>query len=152
MITRREFLGAAALPAFAAWNPLPAAAQSPPREADITPLLDKLAGGKPIMAGRVQITLPAFADNGQSVPLTVSVAAGEGPVKSLHVFAPRNPRPNIVNFHFGPKAGKAMVTTRIRLAGTQTLRVIAAFADGSFGSAASYVEVTASACLDQSAA
>ncbi|MBI3715555.1 MAG: hypothetical protein HY255_06145 [Betaproteobacteria bacterium] len=72
-------------------------------------------------------------------------------MKSLHLFAPRNPRPNIANFHFGPRSGKPAVTTRIRLAGTQTLRVIAAFADGSFGSATAPVEVTASACLDMTA-
>ena len=145
---RRSFLTIAALPVLSA---LPAQAQSNRFEADIGPLIEKLTAGKPVAAGRVQFTLPAFAENGQSVPVTISVAASEGAVKSLHLFAPRNPRPNIANFYFGPRSGKPAVTTRIRLAGTQTLRVIAVFADGSFGSATAPVEVTASACLDMTA-
>jgi len=148
MTDRRTFLAFAALPALSAQ---PAPAQSNRFEADIGPLIEKLTGGKPVATGRVQLTVPAFAENGQSVPVTISVAASEGAVKSLHLFAPRNPRPNIANFHFGPRSGKAAITTRIRLAGTQTLRVIALFTDGSFGSATAPVEVTASACLDMTA-
>ncbi len=145
---RRNFLHA--LPALAALPALPVAAQLNRFDVDITPLINKVTGGAPAPEGRVQLTVPQFAENGQSVPVTLAVAASEGVVKSLHFFAPRNPRPNIANFRFGPRAGKFTVNTRVRLAGTQTLRVIAAFADGSFGSATAPVEVTASACLDQS--
>ncbi len=153
MNTRRHFLHLATFPAFptiAGLTTLGAAAQSLRPEPDISPLIEKLTGGKTVTEGRVQITLPMFAENGQSVPLTIAAAPGESPVKSLHVFAPRNPRPNIANFFFGPRAGKPVVNTRIRLAGSQTVRVIAVFADGGFGSGSAAVEVTASACLDQS--
>ncbi len=151
MNARRHFLRMASLPAaLPGVAALQAGAQTLIAEPDITPLIEKLTGGKTVTEGRVKITLPVFAENGQSVPLTIAAAPGEAQVKSLHVFAPRNPRPNIANFFFGPRAGKASVNTRIRLAGSQTLRVIAVFADGSFGSARAAVEVTASACLDQS--
>lgn len=162
--TRRQFLGRSAAlttaPALTGWSALavfsalpagPAAAQIPATapskfEADITPLLNQLSGGKAIVPGRVQIDIPPLAENGQSVTLHINVP--NGAVKSVHIFAPRNPRPNIGNFFFGPKSANAEITTRIRLGGTQTLMVVAAFADGTFGSASAPVEVTSSACLD----
>jgi sulfur-oxidizing protein SoxY len=147
---RRNFLHA--LPALATLPTIPAMAQLHPQasrlDPDITPLIETITGGAPAPEGRVRLTIPQFAENGQSVPVTLAVT--DGAVKSLHLFAPRNPRPNIANFHFGPRAGTIAVNTRVRLAGTQTLRVICAFADGSFAGASAPVEVTASACLDQS--
>ncbi|HEX9390912.1 MAG TPA: thiosulfate oxidation carrier protein SoxY [Usitatibacteraceae bacterium] len=150
-LPRRIFLQGTAVLAIA--NMLPAQAQNARFEADITPLLNTLSGGKPIVPGRVKMEIPLLVENGQAVALRVSVPdAATGSVISLHVFAPRNPRPNVANVFFGSASGKPEVVTRVRLGGTQTLVAVAAFSDGSFASANAPVEVTSSACLDMSAA
>ncbi len=155
LATRRAFLRGTAAVALA--NILPAQAQvQAPRstfEADITPLLNALSGGKTIVPGRVQMEIPLLVENGQAVALKVSVPdAAPGSVLSLHIFAPRNPRPNVANVFFGSASGKPELITRVRLGGTQTLVAVAAFSDGSFASTNAPVEVTSSACLDLSAA
>ena len=150
---RRAFLRGAAAIAVANALPVMAQAQAPGSrfEADITPLLSTLSGGKPIVPGRVQMEIPLLVENGQAVALRVSVPdAAAGSVKSIHVFAPRNPRANVANFFFGSASGKPEIITRVRLGGTQTLQAVAAFTDGSFASASAPVEVTSSACLDLS--
>ena len=153
---RRVFLKGAAALALASAGMHGASAQmqfQPQRfEADITPLLNALSGGKPIVPGRVQMEIPLLVENGQAVAFRVFVPdAAPGSVKSLHVFAPRNPRANIANVFFGSASGKPELITRVRLGGTQTLIAVAAFSDGSFASASAPVEVTSSACLDLSA-
>ena len=56
-------------------------------------------------------------------------------VKSIHVFNEKNPQPNIGNFYLGPRAGRAQISTRIRLADSQKIVAIAQLSDGSFWSA-----------------
>lgn len=122
----------------------------PPK--DIRPDIAKLTGGATVKAGRVKLELPALAENGNSVPFTVRVESpmtASDYVKSVHVFAERNPRPLVVTFHFQPDAGRAEVATRIRLAGTQRVLAIASLSDGSFWSGQVNVVVTAAACLDE---
>src|SRR3982750_778676 len=85
-------------------------------------MIVKLTGGKIVNEGRVKLELPLLADNGNSVSLKVSVESPMTPadyVKSIHLYGPKNPRPNIANFYLGPRAGRAQVTTRVRLGGTQ---------------------------------
>ena len=56
--------------------------------------------------------------------------APEDHVKSIHVFNEKNPQPNIGNFYLGPQAGRAQVSTRIRLADSQKVVAIAKLSDG----------------------
>ena len=56
----------------------------------------------------------------------------------------------VATFHFGPAAGRAEVATRVRLAGTQTVRVLAALSGGRFRLLEQEVLVTSAACLDES--
>ena len=152
--SRRYFLQGATALAVASVVPAKVNAQVPGSrfEADITPLLNTLSGGKPIVPGRVLMEIPLLVENGQAVTVHLSVPdAAAGSVKSLHVFAPRNPRANVANFFFASAAAAPDVITRLRLAGTQTLVAVAAFSDGSFASTTAPVEVTSSACLDLSA-
>ena len=84
--------------------------------------------------------------------MTVSVAhpmAPEDHVKSIHVFNEKNPQPNIGNFYFGPQAGRAQVSTRIRLADSQKVVAIAKLSDGTFWSASVDVVVTLAACTEE---
>ncbi len=148
---RRPFLGllAALIPLANIRN---ASAQNflPPQ--DLRPFIDKLTGGAPVRAGRVTMEMPAIAENGNSIPFTLRVTSPmtrADHVKSVHIFAPRNPRPQVATFHFDPHAGKAEVTTRVRLAGTQKIIAIAALSDGSFWSGEVNIVVTAAACLDE---
>ena len=67
---------------------------------------------------------------------------------SIHVFNEKNPQPNIGNFQLGPRAGRAQVSTRIRLADTQKVVAIAKMTDGSFWSASVDVIVTLAACIE----
>ena len=102
--------------------------------------------------GKVKLDVPPLVENGNTVPMTVSVdhpMAPEDHVKSIHVFNEKNPQPNIGNFYLGPHAGRAQVSTRIRLADSQKIVAIAKLSDGSFWSASVDVVVTLAACTEE---
>jgi sulfur-oxidizing protein SoxY len=112
----------------------------------------KVVGAARVNPGRVKLDLPPLSENGNAVPLAVSV---ESPmteadhVRAIHVFTEKNPQPDVVSFHLGPRAGRASVATRIRLADTQTVVAISELSDGSFWSASAAVVVTLAACLEE---
>ena len=111
----------------------------------------KVVGPSKVSAGRVKLELPPLSENGNTVPLTVSV---ESPmtaadyVKAIHVFTELNPQPDVASFRLGPRAGRARVATRIRLATTQTVVAVSELSDGSFWSDTAAVVVTLAACLE----
>jgi sulfur-oxidizing protein SoxY len=99
----------------------------------------------------VKLDLPPLIENGNSVPLTVTVQSpmtAADHVKAIHVFTEKNPQPNIISAWLGPRAGRASVTTRARIADTGTVTAIAQLSDGSFWSDRVDVVVTLSACLE----
>ncbi len=131
---------------------LPLHAQQLMPAQDLAPLIRAVVGDAAPKSGRIRITLPQLAENGNSVPLELNVDSPMTEaehVRSLHVFAERNPRPLIASFHLGPHAGRARVTTRIRLAGSQRVVAIAVLSDGSAWSNEVEVVVTSAACLDE---
>ena len=152
MTTRREFLliaaGAAAATA--------ADAQLPPniealRRAALQEAVRKVVGDAPVRRGRVKLDLPPLIDNGNSVPLSVTVETPMTPadhVQAIHVFTEKNPQPNVISAYLGPLAGRAAITTRARIADTGTVVAIAQLSDGSFWSDSVSVVVTLSACLE----
>jgi sulfur-oxidizing protein SoxY len=84
--------------------------------------------------------------------MTVSVdnpMTPENHVKSIHVFNEKNPQPNVGNFYLGPNAGRAQVSTRIRLADSQKITAIAKLSDGSFWSVSVDIIVTLAACTEE---
>ena len=111
----------------------------------------KVAADAPIKRGRVKLEIPPLSENGNSVSCTVTV---ESPmteadhVKAIHVFNEKNPQPNVIGVHLGPRAGKARIDTRIRLSETQTVTAIAQMSDGSFWSDSANVIVTLGACVE----
>jgi sulfur-oxidizing protein SoxY len=152
--TRREFLifAAASLAAPAA-----AEAQLDPnlaatRKAAFQEALRRVVGDAQVRRRRVKLQLPPLIDNGNSVPLSVTV---ESPmteadhVKAIHVLTEKNPLPDVVSVALGPRAGRASLATRMRLADTQTVTAIAQMSDGSFWSDSAEVVVTLSACLEE---
>jgi sulfur-oxidizing protein SoxY len=148
---RRRFLSMlAGLAATPLWPVGKARAQPQPAN-QLDPLIAKLTGGATVNRGRVTVSTPRLADNGHSVPLTVSVTSpmtASDHVRSITLLSERNPRPVMATYHLGPKAGRATVATRVRLNGSQRVLAIAQLSDGSFWSGSAEVEVTESACLD----
>jgi sulfur-oxidizing protein SoxY len=148
---RRAFLVASAHAGAVAiiTRPLTATAQE---VHDIRPILDRILAGARAEEGGIDIGLPALAENGNSIPLTLKVASPMNEtdyVSALHVIAERNPRPVVAVFHLGPWSGRAEIATRIRLAGTQKVTVVAALSGNRFRIARKEVHVTAGACLDE---
>jgi len=114
-------------------------------------LVRDITGGAALTPGRVTIDTPRLADNGHSVPLKVSVdnpMTATNHVRSITLLSPRNPRPLVAKFVLGPHTGRAEISTRVRLNGTQVVLAISQLSDGSFWSGSAEVEVTESACLD----
>lgn len=112
----------------------------------------KVVGDGEVRPGRVKLDVPPLIDNGNAVPLAVSVESpmtAADHVKSIHVFTEKNPQPNVISVYLGPRSGRATLTTRIRLADTQTITAIAEMSDGSYWSASVSVVVTLAACLEE---
>lgn len=151
MTTRRGFL--LAMGSIAASDAL---AQLPPniaaiRQAALDDAVRKVTGGAQVRPGKVKIDIPPLIDNGNTVPLTVTV---ESPmteadhVKAIHVFTEKNPQPFVIGAHIGPRAGRAKLATRARIADTGRVIAVAEMSDGSFWSETVSVVVTLSACLE----
>ena len=99
----------------------------------------------------MKIDLPPLIENGNAVPLVLSCDSpmtAEDHVKAMHVFTEKNPQPNVISIQLGPRAGRASVSTRIRLADSQKVVAIAQMSDGSFWSEEIEVIVTLAACLE----
>jgi sulfur-oxidizing protein SoxY len=97
------------------------------------------------------LTLPKIAETGYSVPLTVSVDSPMTPedyVERLHIVVSGNPEPVAATYHLGIRAGKE-ISTRIRLARTQTVLALAEMSDGTVRSAAASIVVTLGACIEE---
>ncbi len=108
-------------------------------------------GGAPVTTGRVVIDIARLVDNGNAVPVTIRVTSPMSltdRVVALALFNERNPERDVVRVAFGPRAGRAVVSTRIRLATTQKLAAVARMSDGSFHGATVDVLVTLAACIE----
>src|SRR5262245_13927753 len=110
-----------------------------------------IVGKAEVGNGRISIDIPQLVENGNTVPVVVAV---ESPmtatdyVRAIHIFNEKNPQPNVIGIHLGPRAGRARVSTRIRLSDTQKVVVVAELSDGSFWSTSADVIVTLAACLE----
>ena len=110
-----------------------------------------LVGEAAVERGKVKLELPPIVENGNTVPLTVTVDSPMSEadhVTGIHVFNEKNPQPYVAAFGLGPRAGKAVVSTRIRLADSQQVVAIARLNDGSFWSDRTDVVVTLAACAE----
>ena len=119
---------------------------------DVQQAIRRLSGGREPRPGGITLTLPKIAETGNSVPLTVAVDSAMTPddhVQRVHVFVPGNPEPVAATYHLGVRAGKAEISTQIRLARTQTVLALAEMNDGSVRSASASIVVTLGACVDE---
>ncbi|MDF2689492.1 MAG: sulfur oxidation protein SoxY [Microvirga sp.] len=108
-------------------------------------------GKAEVREGRVTLEIPPLVENGNSVPLTVKVDSPMTPqdfVKAIAIFNERNPQPNVALFYLNPRAGRATVSTRIRLGDSQNIVAIAQLSDGTFWSDKAELIVTLPACVE----
>lgn len=110
--------------------------------------INVFTGGATPREGRVSFDIAQLIDNGNAVPVTVGVENGAGHVAAIAIFNQKNPSTDVAVFTLGPRAGKAEVSTRIRLATSQRLVAIARMDDGSYWSRSADVIVTLAACIE----
>jgi sulfur-oxidizing protein SoxY len=111
--------------------------------------INERIGDAAMQDGRIGLELPQIAENGNTVPISFEVDSPMSEsdyVKAVHVFAEKNPLPNVATFHFTPRSGKARASTRMRLAKTQNIVAVAEMSDGSVYMAKTEVKVTIGGC------
>jgi sulfur-oxidizing protein SoxY len=111
----------------------------------------QIIGEATVKPGKIKLDLPPLVENGNSVAMSVTVDSpmtAKDHVKAIHVFTEKNPQPNIISAQLGPRAGKAEIQTRVRLADTQSVVAICEMSDGSFWSDTVDVIITLGACLE----
>ncbi len=130
---------------------LPLATPALATPAALQAALQAYAGTAEPRDGRVRVAIAELVENGNAVPVSVSVdsgMSGNDRVRSLALFTEQNPQPEVAVFHFSPRAGRAQVDTRIRLATSQRLVALALMADGSCWRGQVEVIVTLAACVE----
>ena len=145
-LNRRHLLTAGAGAVFVAATPL----RSGAAQADLEQARRDLFGTRPVTEGRVLLQLPPIAENGYSVPLKVEVDSPMSEtdhVKRVVILSRRNPLPVIGEFNLSPYSGRAEVSTRIRMSGTQSIQAIAEMSDGSLWRGSMETVVTLAACV-----
>ncbi len=135
VLDRRAFvLGASAVAAIMPFLAAPAVAQgTPPTWEDALKRI--LGDAQPITNGKLTLDVPEVAENGNMVPVTVTVDSPmteQEHVKAIHLIATANPAPNIATFRFTLLSGRASASSRIRLATTQDVIGLAELSDGKF--------------------
>ncbi|MGH6783885.1 MAG: SoxY-related AACIE arm protein [Sphingomicrobium sp.] len=146
LVCSGQFAGGLALASLLPADPAKA---TPPQMQEA---IRKVVGAAKINKGKVKLDLPPLVENGNTVSMAVAVDSpmtAADHVKAIHVFTEKNPQPNVVSFRLGPRAGRASVSTRIRLADTQECVAIAEMSDGSFWSDRVHVVVTLAACIEE---
>jgi sulfur-oxidizing protein SoxY len=150
--TRRRFLGLAGGAAVLGAVPIVTVQPAKATPEILASAIRNATNGATVKTGKVKLDVPPLVENGNTVPLTVSVnhpMAPEDHVTSIHIFNEKNPQPNVANFQLGPHSGRAQVSTRIRMADSQQIVAIARLSDGSFWSASVDVVVTLAACTEE---
>jgi sulfur-oxidizing protein SoxY len=144
--TRRQFLATAgSVGLMLAVRP----AKATP--ASMKQAIRQVVGEAAVKRGKIKLDLPPLVENGNSVTMIVTVDSpmtAKDYVKAIHVFTEKNPQPNVISAQLGPRAGKADIQTRIRLADTQSVVAICEMSDGSFWSETVDVIITQGACLE----
>ncbi len=118
---------------------------------DLAAAINTFSGGAAVSVGKVTLAIASLVDNGNTVPINVTVDSpmtATDHVTAIALFNERNPQRDVATFTLGPRAGKAVVATRIRLATSQKLVAVARLSDGTFWSQTVDVVVTLAACIE----
>ena len=145
--SRRTFLGAGSALAVASFFGVSGRAFATLE--DVEKAISEFGGGAEAQAGKITLTAPEIAENGNSVPISVTVESpmtDDDYVESVMILAEGNPSPDVATFHFTPASGKALGTTRMRLAQTQNVIAVARMSDGTIFKDTRNVKVTIGGC------
>jgi len=144
-VARRSLIAAGGLCVLAV---RPAHADAPP---ELDAAIRAFAEGKPVQTGRITLEVAPLVENGNAVPIAVVVQSpmtDADHVRQIAVYNEKNPQRDVVVFNLGPRAGRARVATRIRLATSQRLVALARMSDGSVWQHSVDVIVTLAACVE----
>jgi sulfur-oxidizing protein SoxY len=145
LTTRRQILlGGAGLLSVALVRPALAAP-------DMQAAIREFVGNAVPKAGRIRLDIPPLVENGNAAPVTLTVDSPMSEadhVKAIALFNEKNPQPNVAVFHLGPRAGRARIETRMRLATSQKVTAIAMMSDGTTWLDTADVIVTLAACIE----
>lgn len=148
-VSRRSFLAGSGAAAMITVLPVTAAHATPEM---LDAAIREVIGGKKLNTGKVALDVPPLVENGNAVPMKVSVESpmsAKDHVKAIHVFNEKNPQPHVLNAYIGPRSGKAIVQAHIKLADSQRVVAIAELSDGTLWSASAEVIVTIAACTEE---
>lgn len=158
-VERRELLiGAGAALALSSLlrQAHPAAAQAIPQQpATVATIptwqqeLTRIVGTARPVEAKITAEIPELAENGNVVPFTVTVESAmtqSDYVRAVHLIATGNALPLVATFRFSTDSGVATVSSRMRLAKTQEVLVIAEMSDDSFRLARRGVRVNIACC------
>ena len=144
-ISRRKalnFLGSASLILY-----LPQLAQASTEM--VSGVIEEIIDGKNSVNADIYLDLPEIAENGNQVKVSFEIDSpmtDENFVRFVYILADGNPAPRVAKFMFTPSAGICSATTRMRLAKTQNVYLLAEFSNGSYAMAQSTVKVTIGGC------
>lgn len=145
MSSRRLFISSMTAICLSPWN----RAQASPSDAQ--QVISKIIGNQSVRTGRIYFELPPLVENGNLVAVKCAVQSpmtANDYVKVIHMIAEGNPLPNVVSCYFTPLSGKAEFSTRIRLADSQRVWVLAQMSNGDFWRTSADTVVTLSACTE----
>jgi sulfur-oxidizing protein SoxY len=154
ILSRRSLLISAT--AAAALSPFLACAasgetQTPERSKQFIETFAKLAGGATPVEGKLTVELPETADNGNFVPITITVSSPMTDldhVKAIHLISTLNPVAHVATFHLSPINAVARVQSRMRLAKTQDVIVLAKLSTDQMLMSTTRVKVIIGGCGD----
>ena len=145
--SRREMLALGG--SFAAFALCPVASASSQTVELAMAEIQKFTGGAEPQRGRVALDLPEIAENGNTVPLGITVASpmtAADFVERVIVVTSANPLTRALSVSFTPLSGRAEMATRIRLAATQEVFAVAKMSGGAFFMDSKIVKVTIGGC------
>lgn len=107
-----------------------------------------LAGATPV-EDLIAVDLPEIAENGNFVPITIvaeSPMTDADHVRTIHILSSGNPVAPVATFRLSPLNGTARVQSRMRLARSQDVIVLAEMSTGALAIATMTVKVTIGGC------
>lgn len=152
VVSRRDAL----VGASAGWLLLALGQRAAAQDASATPAqpafeqaLDAILGDAKPLQGKIALEIPEIAENGNTVPYAITIDSPmttTDHIKAIHVLASANPLPNVASFGLTPLAGRAYVSSRMRLAKTQDVVILAELNTGKFIVSKRAVKVTIGGC------
>jgi len=143
---RRDIIKLSAVLGVSATLPLNVSATTSAMQDAMTELFGKL----PETSDQIQIEIPPISENGYSVLVDIMVDSpmtDTDYVKRIALFSERNPVPLLAVYTLSPRSGRAHITNRVRLGGTQSVHGIAEMSDGRLITASAKTLVTLAACV-----